>query len=555
MKRLASGPMNRSYSPGTAAATKALPPGAVLRRVFGFPVLLGGLLVLVVFIRICVVPFVEGDTWWHLTVGEQILATGRWPVSDTYSFTALGTYWIAYEWLGEVIMAVAFRLGGLAGLMAFTLGLGATLVSLVYYYAWLESRTVKGAFLASFALLPLIAAYFTLRPQLIGYIFFVVTLICLAHFRRGRSRLLWLLPPLFFLWANTHGSFVFGLLALGLYWAGGLARFRLGSIVAEPWTDKQRLYLGVCFLLCVIALTLTPYGTRLAAYPLEMALLQPVNTSTNGEFQPVVFQGMLWKLLLVLLLLFFLLQVIAPYAYRVEDIALLLFAIYAACAHRRFILLLAPVFAPRLASQLASWVPAYQPAKDRFVVNAFLLVLILAGMLAYFPNNHELEAAIANKQPYKAAEYLRQHPVAGPVLNDYDWGGYLSRYLGPEHKVFIDGRADIYEYAGILPDYFSLIRLKPNTLFLLRKYGVRACLLRASHPLSTLLAALPDWERAYWDELSAIYVHKRSHPPLADGGEPAGESPTSLAPGAANALRNGTQETAPRPQKVIFSRD
>lgn len=127
----------------------------------------------------------------------------------------------------------------------------------------------------------------------------------------------------------------------------------------------------------------------------------------------------------------------------------------------------------------------------------------------FLPNYMQaLEQRVARSFPRGAVEYLRQHPVAGRMLNEYDWGGYLIWSLGPAHKVFIDGRADIYEYGGVLSDYFRMINVEPDTLFLLRKYGVKACLLKREAPLGTLLAALPGWEPVYTDELSVVFVHK-----------------------------------------------
>jgi exopolysaccharide biosynthesis protein len=42
-----------------------------------------------------------------------------------------------------------------------------------------------------------------------------------------------------------------------------------------------------------------------------------------------------------------------------------------------------------------------------------------------------------------AANYLRTHPVGGPLYNSFDWGGFLSFYM-PEYPVAIDGRTDLY---------------------------------------------------------------------------------------------------------------
>ena len=484
--------------------------GALLRKALSFPAMLGALLLAggFVFARL---NLTDPDSWWHTRVGEHILSTGTWPTSDFYSFTVPGSDWMAYEWLGEVVMALAMRLSGLQGMAALLIGLSGVLLLLLYYYAYLRSGNVKASLAACLLLLPLAAPIFTLRPQLLGYIFLLSTLICLERFRQGSRKALWFLPGVFLLWVNTHGTFALGLAVLGLYGVSGLMSFARGRLVAERWTPEQRRDLAVVFLLCVLVLPLTPYGTRLAAYPLQMAFFQPVNIANIQEWQPLPFDLLPGKLFLGALLLFVLGQVLFPLTYRVEEIGLLLVALYAACVHRRFLIFFVLAFAPLLATLLARWVPSYQPTKDRPALNVALLTLIAAIIIGFFPSTQELEEIVAQKFPQKAVEYLRQQPVAGPMLNEYGWGGYLIWSRGPEHRVFIDGRADIYEYSGVLPDYLHITRLHPDALFLLRKYRVEACLLQREAPLGTLLSALPDWDRVYVDELSALFVHKKRH--------------------------------------------
>ncbi len=480
---------------------------AILRKVFSFPVFLGSLLLAGVFAG-ARLHLLDPDTWWHVSVGEHILAKGTWPTSDPYSFTVRGNDWMAYEWLGEVVMALAARLGGLRGMTALLIGLAGTLLLLLYYYAYLRSGNVKAAFLACALLLPLAWVFFTLRPQLLGYAFLLITLICLERFRQGKQKALWLLPGLFVLWVNTHGTFTFGLLVLGLHWASGLVGFRWGGLGAERWTAEQRRHLAVVFLLCVLALTLTPYGTRAAAYPLQMAFSQPLNIANIQEWQSLGFDQWPGKVFLGFLLLFFFAQVCLRPTYRLEEMGLLLFAVYSACVHLRFLLVFVLVFAPLLAALLARWMPGYDPTKDRYALNAALMVMIGAGLVGFFPSKQKLERMVAQRYPREAVEYLRQHPVPGPLLNEYGWGGYLIWSLSPEPQVFIDGRADIYEYAGVFSDYLHMTRLERDALFLLRKYGVKACLLSREAPLATLLAALPEWERVYGDELSILFVRK-----------------------------------------------
>ena len=498
---------------------------AALRKAFSLPVVLAGLLVVgvAVFVRLNLAdpefakPYTRlmrtafsPDVWWEIVAGENILSSGTWPTTDSYSFTVAGNDWMAYQWLADVLIALAARVGDLSALMALLIGLSATLVLLLYYYAYLRSGSALAAFLACALLLPVASVAFTLRPQLFGYILLLVTLICLERFRQGRAKSLWILPAVFLLWANTHGTFPFGLLALGLYWASGLANFRSGGLVAKRWTDNQRRHLAVIFLLCLLALTLTPYGTQLATYPLDMAFLQPVNTSAIHEWHPLPLEVWWGKLVLGLLLFFFLAQLLFPLTYRVEELSLLLFAIYAAFVHRRLAILFVLIFAPLLAALLARWIPSYQFATDRLALNSAFLILMGGLLLGLFPSRPEIKQRVAGHYPQGAVEYLRHHPVKGPMFNSVGWGGYLIRELGPEHKVFIDSRLDMYEYAGVLSDYLRIANLDPQALYLLHKYGIEACLLQREAPLATVLAALPDWEQVHVDKLSTLFVHRTS---------------------------------------------
>ena len=136
----------------------------------------------------------DPDTWWHLAIGERILAERTLPTADPYSFTVSGNDWMAYEWLGEVVMASAARWGGLPGLIALLIALSGMLLLLLYYYAYLRSGNVKAAFIACAVLLPAAAISFNLRPQLFGYAFLLITLIFLERFRQGRQKTSWNSP-------------------------------------------------------------------------------------------------------------------------------------------------------------------------------------------------------------------------------------------------------------------------------------------------------------------------------------------------------------------------
>ncbi len=57
----------------------------------------------------------DPDSHWHIAVGNWMLAHGTVPTVDPFSFTFGGQPWIAKEWLSQLLMAVAFKLGGWGG--------------------------------------------------------------------------------------------------------------------------------------------------------------------------------------------------------------------------------------------------------------------------------------------------------------------------------------------------------------------------------------------------------------------------------------------------------
>lgn len=479
-------------------------PHRFLPSISSFPVLLAFVLIFAVFV-FARLNLPDPDTWWHIAVGEEILAKATWPTTDSYSFTAHGHPWRAFEWLGEVLMAAVAR-GGPRALTALLTGLCVTLFLLLFHSVTLRGTTPKAAFLACIVQLPLAVSAFALRPQLLGYIFLLLTFICLENFQRGRRKALWVLPLLFVLWGNTHGNFVFGLFVLGVYWLGGLIEFSRGSLKAERWTPTQRRKLFGILLLCVLATMLGPYGVHTTLLPLEIALFQPHNIGSIQEWQPMPFDLVGGKLFLFFLLGFCFLQLAFPVVYRLEEIGLLLFAIYAACTHRRFLIFFVLVFTPLLARHLDRWMKPAATARDRPILNTALMVALVGGMIVLFPPEEKLNEVIARRFPLHAVSYIREHAFPPKLYNWYGWGGYLIWTLGPERKVFVDGRADLYEYPGVLSDYLAIERLRANARTLLNRYQVEACLIPRESALATFLASQPEWKLLYADDLSALYV-------------------------------------------------
>ena len=135
---------------------------------------------------------------------------------------------------------------------------------------------------------------------------------------------------------------------------------------------------------------------------------------------------------------------------------------------------------------------------------------LVGAMVWYFPSRSDYPRIVDKNFPVAAVQYLDTHSVPGPMYNSYEFGGYLLWARGPEHKVFIDGRGEVYEHAGVLSDQIALLNLEPGSLAILQKYNIQSCLLLPGEALSTVLAALPDWQKVYEDDHSVLFVRRQS---------------------------------------------
>jgi hypothetical protein len=506
---LGSEPLNgypRHSSTSSAAGKHFVTPSQILKGVFSFPAMLGGLLVTTVFWAKHGFG-VDTDFWWHLRVGEDILATRHWPTTDPYSFTAAGHPWMAAEWLGDVLFAGVERAGGLRALDLLLIVLSAAVILALYGFCCLRSENSKASFVASAVLTVLSLPVLNFRPQMLGFLFILLTLTALERFRQGWPRALWFLPLLFLIWVNAHGSWMIGLLIVLVYWACGLKDFTLGGVKMCTWAPAQRQRISLIFLLSLAVLPITPYGTKLAAYPFMVMSSLPVNLASINEWQPMPFNLFGAKLLLALIIVFFAAQLVYKPKWRLEELALFFFGTAMACLHVRFVLVFVPFFAPLFATLLARWIPGYEREKDQYWLNAAFMTAMLAGMIHYFPPQTEIEKSIATMYPSGAVAYMRPHPMPTRMLNSYGFGGYLE-WTGAREKVFIDGRGELYEMSGVFSDYMHISLLKPGTLSVLRGYQVQACLLDREEPLAVFLASLPEWQTVYSDDVSTLLVHR-----------------------------------------------
>lgn len=467
------------------------------------------------------------DLWWHLATGKYIL-TNTIPKHDVFSYTALGTEWIDHEWLSQVIFYSFFVKFGLKSLLLLeSLCLLASFILLYKRSTLLTSRGM--AVVATVSAYGLFARYSiteSVRPYIFSILFVSLFVYIIDGFLKNGGKRIWILPVLVLLWSNLHGGFIIGILLLVSY--------SLGSAFSKDYRAAKKLVLVT--LAAGAASAFNPNTYKLILYPLQYAqysiharFISEWQSPTFHEFG--IYEGMLLATILIM----------AAYKKPVNasDMILLLvfthFSLFAARNISLFAIVCVPIIMKYLEVAICDatnkkfntnftgigygafgvWLRSVGLSDlgikkiTGFFLPSFLYSLVFLGMLFFlysYPLDKVLYESPESELPADAVEFIAEGNVTGNMFNFYRWGGYIIWKLYPDHKVFIDGRADVY--GDFIYDYISIIGLKPNWSNLLDKYDVSFVLIPAELPLGEMLNE-KEWETVYEDDVSVIL--KRGH--------------------------------------------
>ncbi len=484
----------------------------------------------------------DSDTWWHLKAGQTTLESGRILQTDLFSHTRYGSRWINHSWLSQVVLYSLFDHFSYAGL---GLWMGAVvMVAFVFVYLQMEGDVFTRAFIVVLAAATS-AVVWSARPQLFSLLLTAVVAYLLYLFKwRGLNRL-WLLPPLFVLWANLHAGYALGFMLLAAFIAGEVLNHFLalvpsaalrrgsgqGSGHRSPGDDPVVEWKGIGLvvlvsLLSALLLVLNPNTTRLWTYYLEtvrIGVLQDfIQEWQSPNFHHLYTHPFIWTLLATL-------AAMGLSGRRVDgtDLALVGGFTYAALMAGRnlgpFALVAAPVLSRHVTATLRAPIrqssqSVFSPSRRRAptptlaAVNWGLLALIvvLAGVKVYLPLRPAFnEQAQRESLPVGAVEWIQAHRPEGEMFNEYNWGGYLIWRLWPDYRVFVDGRTDLYG-DEFLRQYLSVRSGRPGFEETLAAYDVNLVLTYPDDALSAQLACAGGWKEAYRDEVAVIWVREEA---------------------------------------------
>jgi hypothetical protein len=367
------------------------------RNFFPFPILWFAIIALEISL-VAVLSIADSDIWFHLRNAQQLLTSYSFLHRDLYTFTSSGTPLLNFEWLSELPYYMAFQAYGLRGLLAVYLVVLWLIFGGMYYLALRRGANCGDAALVTMA--AVILGFYSFGPRMLhfGWLCLTADLIVLERFQRtGKG--LWVLPPLFALWINLHGSWVFGLVLLGVYIGSGMVEGRWGRVAAERWTPAQLRKLAVILVASTAALLANPYGYKLVWYPFDLLFRQRPVLDKIVEWQSVDFHTGYGKLAMLMIFGLLAVTLLSRDRWELRDVLLVAFAVWTSLAHVRFLLFAAIVLIPIIATRVHVFA-SYDPKKDKPWLN-FAMTAAIAGLIFWtYPSKSQLQTGIDPTFPF-----------------------------------------------------------------------------------------------------------------------------------------------------------
>lgn len=451
--------------------------------------------------------FDNNDLWWHLKIGQFIWTTHTISSQDLFSYSSFHHPLVPQEWLSELTLYLAYLLGGLRGLMVWFCVSASLLLILGYLLSWLYSGNAKLALAGALTIWYFSAVGFAIRPQMISYILLVLELLFIQAGRTRSARWFWGLPVVFLLWVNCHASFILGVVLAVVYLGCSFLEFETKWLIARRWEPVRRRMLGLSLALSVAVLFVNPIGFRQVFYPFDAFFNMPTLMKSVQEWAPLAMTGQFGISILGVVLCCLLIAAFGKKPILLEEVILLGLGARLSFSHMRMLAIFGILAGPILARMIAGFWDNYDPQKDRMMPNAIVIGAALLIVVLAFPAQKTLEAQVQSANPVKAVEFIQQHHLRGPLLNDYVYGGYLI-WEAPEYPVFIDSRSDLYAWSGVLDQYQKWSTLQTDPAWLPDKYGVNLCLVASDSNRDHMLNSLPNWQRVYADHQAVVYVRK-----------------------------------------------
>jgi hypothetical protein len=458
---------------------------------------------------------IDSDLGRHLTIGNYILDQQKIPTSDIFSYTKNGESRPPYEWLTQVLFAVANRMLGLDGVVLLTAMIIASAFTMVYVEAIRRSGWPLAAIFLSIVATSAGSIHWLPRPHIFTFLLLAIWIERLERLSQGDKIPLWHFPLIMLLWANMHGGFIFGILAWIAYFAGWTVDHWFNKSSGTDGAGKKLTQIG---LLSLIASCITPDGwgnwQAVMGNSSVYILSQTIETMPPDFREPGIYPFLIFLVLTGLVL------IINKFRFPASQLFLLAgFAILSFLMARNiplFVISATPVLAASAQKTLRS-IPIWAGIETNLNSIEHSLkgyVYPIAGVLTVsllFSTHYAQTQTSFNKFdervfPVLAANSLQEHPRPGNMFNEFNWGGYLLYRLWPSQRVFMDSQTDFYGEA-LTREYEKVITTSDGWQGVLEKYDIKWVMVSSDSPLVDKLSEA-GWHKSFDDATTVILENR-----------------------------------------------
>ncbi len=307
----------------------------------------------------------------------------------------------------------------------------------------------------------------------------------------------------------------------------------------EALNLKQGLRLLVWGGICVVALLVNANGVKIFLIPFQtvgVKVLQNfVSEWASPDFHQLFQQPFIWLLLMLL-------AALGLSGKRLDGTDLLtvsLFTYLSLVARRNygpFALAALPVLSRHLWAAIQAWVarepvvgwkarlglagpesgelpekpvqarplPVIRPGVMKAVNLALVAFIAFAAIAKWYVTANPIlvDAYLNSSYPVKAIDWIRTNRPAGPMLNEYNWGGYLTWFLR-DYPVFVDGRTDLYG-DDVLGQWITAVQAGKGWQAILDQWKIKLVLIEPGRPLALELPQA-GWKLLYQDDQAVVF--------------------------------------------------
>ena len=477
------------------------------------------------------------DIWMHLRTGQLILERQSIPQLDWYSFTDHDEHWISIHWLFQIVVAKVYSWGGVH-LLVLT---KAATQMLTVFVCWKAGGHRLPAWAKAIFILLLViclSGRSVVRPDMVTNLLLAVSLY-LASRSEEKPWILGVFPSLQTVWTNSHGLFVLGLVVGGAYFVDRLVRHVAGGKwLLEPSPERPLLrWVIVAAFATLGACLLNPYFVSGALFPLELFSKLGNDPSQEHMSALQVFQRTGFKVYLITELVLWSLT-LASFVWlaccgRVSVFRLLLFlgfsylgwvagrniAIFAivasviCCWNISDILVLKPERSSEANSEITNTLPYLV-----LVVTIALSISVVTSRWHRFTGRDYFGIGeLKDGYIHDAAKFAGRPGMPDrSLVIGYGQAAVFIFHNGPQKKVFMDGRLELYQDSTI-ERYFEIeediSRRHPAFMRpLLDQDQQLASIVIVNSPATrVMLASLltcPHIRLVYADQVGAVFIQE-----------------------------------------------